>query len=110
MPDKASAACDCFQAQKQAVRAELDSASKAREALRTQVRGMKGKMEYTTVEKIDEQMARLEQRLQHTSMPLTEEKKVLDDIKKLRASRVSRLGLYRLVVPDSCIGGGAPVA
>ena len=29
------------QAQKQAVRAELDSASKAREALRTQVRGMK---------------------------------------------------------------------
>jgi uncharacterized coiled-coil DUF342 family protein len=76
------------------VRAELDSASKAREALRTQVRGMKGKMEYTTVEKIDEQMARLEQRLQHTSMPLTEEKKVLDDIKKLRASRVSRPGLH----------------
>ncbi len=86
-------ACLCLQAQKQAVRAELEGATKARDALRTQVRGMKGKMEYTTVEKIDEQMARLESRLQHTSMPLAEEKKVLEDIKKLRASRVRLLSL-----------------
>lgn len=78
-----------MQAQKQAVRSELDSATKARDALRMQIRGMKGKMEYTSVEKIDEAMAKLEQKLQHTSMPLSEEKKVLDDIKKMRASRVS---------------------
>ena len=45
-------------------------------------------MEYTTVDRIDEQMARLEERLQHTSVPLAEEKRVLEDIKKLRQSRV----------------------
>lgn len=53
-----------------------------------QVRGMKTKMEYTTVEKIDEQMQRLETKLQHTSVSIQEEKKILDDIKKLRQSRV----------------------
>ncbi len=60
-----------------------------RDALREQVRSMKGKMEYTSVEKIDEAIARMEGRLQHSSMPLAEEKRVLEDIKKLRASRVS---------------------
>lgn len=54
---------------------------------------MKTKMEYTTVEKIDEQMQRLEMKLQHTSVSIQEEKKILDDIKKLRASRVMPPGL-----------------
>ena len=49
---------------------------------------MKTKMEYTTVDKIDEQMQRLETKLQHTSVSIQEEKKILDDIKKLRQSRV----------------------
>ena len=40
------------------------------------------------MEKIDEALARMEGRLQHSSMPLAEEKRVLEDIKKLRASRV----------------------
>lgn len=49
---------------------------------------MKTKMEYTTVEKIDEQLRRMESQLQHTSMPLTEEKKIVDNMEKLRKSRV----------------------
>lgn len=55
---------------------------------------MKTKMEYTTVEKIDEQMQRLEMKLQHTSVSIQEEKKILDDIKKLRASRVISRGWH----------------
>lgn len=49
---------------------------------------MKTKMEYTTVEKIDDQLQRMESQLQHTSMPLAEEKKVVDNMEKLRKSRV----------------------
>jgi uncharacterized coiled-coil DUF342 family protein len=53
-----------------------------------QVRSMKTKMEYTTVEKIDEQLRRMESQLQHTSMPLAEEKKIVENMEKLRKSRV----------------------
>ena len=77
-----------LQANKKQVRSELEAVNNGRDALREQVRSMKGKMEYTSVEKIDEAIARMEGRLQHSSMPLAEEKRVLEDIKKLRASRV----------------------
>lgn len=76
------------QANKKQVRSELEAVNNGRDALREQVRLMKGKMEYTSVEKIDEAIARMEGRLQHSSMPLAEEKRVLEGIKKLRASRV----------------------
>ena len=72
------------------MRSELEAVNNGRDALREQVRSMKGKMEYTSVEKIDEAISRMEGRLQHSSMPLAEEKRVLEDIKKLRASRVRR--------------------
>ena len=48
---------------------------------------MKGKLEYMTVDKIDEQLRRLDHRMAHSSMSLQEEKRTLDDMKRLKASR-----------------------
>lgn len=86
-----------MQAEKKQVRVQLDAANGGRDALREQLKGMKGKMEYTSVEKIDEAIARLESQLQHSSMPLAQEKKILEDIKKLRASRVRATPLVRAI-------------
>lgn len=72
---------------KQQIRAELDNATRARDSLRAQLREMKGKLEYMTVDKIDEQLRRLEHRMAHSSMSLQEEKKTLDDMNRLKASR-----------------------
>ena len=72
---------------KQQIRAELENATRARNSLRAQLREMKGKLEYMTVEKIDEQLRRLEHRMAHSSQSLQEEKKTLDDMKRLKASR-----------------------
>lgn len=72
---------------KQRLKEDLEAASKARDALRTQMKQMKTKLPYTTVGKIDEQIAKLEDKLQHTSLSLAEEKKTVEDVKKLRESR-----------------------
>jgi len=72
---------------KQQIRAELENATRARDSLRAQLREMKGKLEYMTVDKIDEQLRRLDHRMAHSSQSLQEEKKTLDDMKRLRASR-----------------------
>lgn len=72
---------------KQQIRAELENATRARNSLRAQLREMKGKLEYMTVEKIDEQLRRLDHRMAHSSQSLQEEKKTLDDMKRLKASR-----------------------
>ncbi len=45
------------------------------------------------VEQIDEQIARLEERVNHSSLTLNEEKRCLEDIKKLKQSR-STVGQY----------------
>ena len=72
---------------KQQIRAELDNATRARDSLRAQLREMKGKLEYMTVGNIDEQVRRLEHKMAHSSQSLQEEKKTLDDMKRLKASR-----------------------
>ncbi|KAL3151875.1 hypothetical protein ABBQ38_012836 [Trebouxia sp. C0009 RCD-2024] len=72
---------------KQQIRAELENATRARDALRAQLREMKGKLEYMTVDKIDDQLRRLEHRMAHSSQSLQEEKKTLEDMKRLKASR-----------------------
>jgi len=46
-------------------------------------------MKYTTVEQIDEAIQKYEDRVQHSSLSLSEEKKILDDIRKLKASRAA---------------------
>ena len=59
-----------LQATKQRARADLERATKARDALRNQTREMRGKIEYMTPEAIDEQISRLEERMNHSSMSL----------------------------------------
>jgi uncharacterized coiled-coil DUF342 family protein len=76
-----------LQAKKQAFRTELEGTTKARDALRAQAREMRAKLAFPTVEKIDEQIKSLENRVAHTTMSLPEEKKILEDMKKLRQSR-----------------------
>lgn len=76
-----------LQAKKQQFRADLDGATKARDALRAQAREMRTKLAYATVEQIDAQIANLETRMAHTTMTLQEEKRALEEIKKLKSSR-----------------------
>lgn len=79
--------------QKQHLRAQMETASKTREAVRASLRDLKANMKFTTVEQIDEAIEKLENRVQHSSLSLNEEKKILDDIRKLKASR-SAVGEY----------------
>jgi len=72
----------------------MDTASKTREAVRASLRELKSSMKFTTVEAIDDAIEKLEHRVQHSSLSLNEEKKVLDDIRKLKASRAA-VGEYR---------------
>ncbi len=46
-------------------------------------------MKFTTVEQIDEAIQKYEDRVQHSSLSLNEEKKILDDIRKLKTSRAA---------------------
>jgi uncharacterized coiled-coil DUF342 family protein len=46
-------------------------------------------MKFTSVEQIDEAIVRLEERMSHTSLTLSEEKRVLEDIKALKKSRTA---------------------
>ena len=55
-----------------------------REQLTKQQREMKSKCEYLTVDQVDEAIMRLENRMAHTSLSLNEEKKSMEDIKRLK--------------------------
>ena len=82
-----------LQKQKQHLRAQLETASKTRDAVRASLKELKANMKFTTVEQIDDAIENLESRVQHSSLSLNEEKKILDDIRKLKASR-SAVGEY----------------
>lgn len=72
---------------KQHLRGQLEAASKTRDAVRASLKELKANMKFTTVEAIDEQIAKLEHRVQHSTLSLNEEKAILDDIRKLKNSR-----------------------
>ena len=84
-PESADGPAACpAQKEKQRIRQELDSHRAVREQLAKQQREMKTKCEYLTVDQVDEAITRLEQRMTHTSMSLNEEKKAIEDIKRLK--------------------------
>jgi uncharacterized coiled-coil DUF342 family protein len=82
-----------MQVKKQQLRDQMDAAIKARELMRTSLRDLKASMKFTTIEQIDEAIEKLEKELQHSSLSLNEEKKTLEDIRKLKASRAT-VGVY----------------
>ena len=61
--------------------------------MKSSLRDLKSNMKFTTVEQIDEAIAQLEHRVQHSSLTLNEEKKVLEDIRALTKSRAA-VGQY----------------
>ena len=47
---------------------------------------MRTKCEYMSVDQVDDAISRLENRMAHTSMSLQDEKKAMEDIKRLKVS------------------------
>ena len=76
----------CLQAKKQKIRAELDNHRAARDALVKQQREMRTKCEYMSVDQVDSAIVKLESRMAHTSLSLNEEKKAMEDIKRLKVA------------------------
>eukprot|EP00246_Nothoceros_aenigmaticus_P004945 TRINITY_DN166_c0_g1_i1.p1 TRINITY_DN166_c0_g1~~TRINITY_DN166_c0_g1_i1.p1 ORF type:complete len:630 (-),score=214.04 TRINITY_DN166_c0_g1_i1:237-2126(-) len=72
---------------KKAVRDQLDGADKVRDQMRANARALRDKLPFVKVEQIDEEVKRLEYRMQHTSLSLQEEKKIMQQIKELTKSR-----------------------
>eukprot|EP00958_Prasinococcus_capsulatus_P001101 scaffold101_cov373-Prasinococcus_capsulatus_cf.AAC.3 len=73
--------------EKNAVREELQAADKAREQMRNQVRSIKEKLSFMRVEQIDEEIQKLEYKMQHSSLSIQEEKRIVSQIKDLNKSR-----------------------
>lgn len=61
--------------------------------MKTSLKDLKANMKFTSVEQIDEAIAQLEHRVQHSSLTLNEEKRVLEDIRALTKSRAA-VGVY----------------
>lgn len=80
---------DAAKKQKQQLREEIGRADQTRDALRTQVRALKERVKYTTVEEIDAQIQRLEQKLNHSTLSPKEEEWSVKQIKDLAQSRAS---------------------
>lgn len=89
-----------MQAKKQKIRAELDNHRAARDAMVKQQREMRTKCEYMSVEQVDEAITRLESRMAHTSMSLQDEKKAMEDIKRLKVCSKQVLA----TIPCPCAG------
>ena len=57
--------------------------------MRAHLKESKNKLQYATVEQLDQQIARLEEKQAHSSLTAREEQRVIADIAKLKASRVT---------------------
>ncbi|CAD7696032.1 unnamed protein product [Ostreobium quekettii] len=75
--------------QKQAWQDELARAEQTREALRAQVKALKGRVKYATVEDIDGQIGRLEAELNGSGLSPGEEERKVRQIKDLAQSRAT---------------------
>lgn len=75
--------------QKQAFREEQNRAAASRDALRSQLRELKDRVKYTTVEEIDVQISRLEEKLNHSSMSSSEEEWSVEQVRNLARSRAT---------------------
>lgn len=95
-----------LQKQKQRAREQLEAATKTRESVRGSLKDLKANMKFTTVEAIDEAIAAAEYRMEHHSLSLGEEKKVLEDIKKLRGSRAMVAQYSEKLEQLGQVGGG----
>lgn len=84
------------QEERNAIREELGQLDAARDAMREQLRALRDRLRFSRAEDIDAEIAKLEHRIAHTSMPLNEEKKLIVEIKELTRSRNEVDGLRLL--------------
>jgi uncharacterized coiled-coil DUF342 family protein len=70
-----------------ASRAEMDRIEAQKKTALDKVKKMRAELDFTKEEDIDREITKLEERLTHTSMSITEEKKTVSKIGTLRASR-----------------------
>jgi uncharacterized coiled-coil DUF342 family protein len=75
------------QKQKQALRSQFENATKMRDAARDATRELKSMIRFKNEEEIDEEISKLEDEIQHSSLSLNEEKRVVDDIRQLKNSK-----------------------
>lgn len=76
-----------MQEEKNAIKGELAQSDAARDSMREQLRALRERLRFSRAEDIDAEIAKLEHRIAHTSMPLNEEKKLIVQIKELTKSR-----------------------
>lgn len=74
-------------AQRDEVRAELAANDERRDRVREEANAMRAQSKFLTNESIDQEIARIDGKLAHETMPLAQEKKLVDQIKSLNKSR-----------------------
>lgn len=75
------------QNQKQSVREEMNRVNETRESLRQQVKALKDKFRTSSVEDIDSQIKKLENRINHETLTEREELAAINQIRQLAKSR-----------------------
>lgn len=68
-------------------RSKLQAADTARDTLRTELKGMKDKLNFMSVKDIETEMTRIEDRMAHTTLSLDEEKRLVSQLAALKKSR-----------------------
>ena len=76
-----------LQDEKAALREELTAMDAARDRAREELKSARGALRFRSPEEITQEVARLQHMLEHTTMPLNDEKKLLTQIKELTKSR-----------------------
>lgn len=77
------------QAQKKALREAMGEANASREASRIALRELRSTVKFSSLEGIDAAIKALESRQSHDSLSLSEEKRVIEEIARLKKSRAS---------------------
>ena len=82
-----------FQEEKGALREALTAHDAARDKQREELKAARGTLRFRSGEEIDAECARLEATIAHSTMPLTEEKKLLLQIKELQKQKGDLAGV-----------------
>ena len=67
--------------------AEIKAMDAARDSARAQQKSIKDTCKFVSVAQVDEAVARLEDKMAHTTMSLNDEKKIMQQISELKKSR-----------------------
>lgn len=73
--------------QKQVLRSQFDAAVRTRDAARDATKELKSMIKFKDVEDIESEVQRLEGEIAHSSLSLSEEKKVMESIRQLKNSK-----------------------